>query len=80
MQIMFIYKGQKFAHRCRSIIFVLLTITGKKKKNAFKLLKNALRTKVSNKIKMNPFNNAEQDTNKLLLLFQAYFCGYAQGQ
>lgn len=77
---MFIYKGQKFANRCRSIIFVLLTIAGKKKKNAFKLLKNALRTKVSNKIKMSPFNNAEQDTSKLFLLFQAYFCGYAQGQ
>lgn len=54
-------------------LFVILAIIGKKNKNAFKLLKNAFRTKVSNKIKMNPFNNAEQDTSKLFLSFFKHF-------
>lgn len=36
---MFIYNGQKFANRCTSIIFVLLTITGKKKKECFQTFK-----------------------------------------
>ena len=43
-----------------------------KKMNASKFFPHALRTKVSNKIKTNHFNNVEQNTSKLFLLFWAH--------
>ena len=43
-----------------------------KKMNASKFFPHAFRTKVSNKIKTNHFNNVEQNTNKLFLLFWAH--------
>lgn len=69
-------KGQSFINRSDCYANIICTHYSnwkEKKMNASKVFNNALGTKVSSKIKINHFNNVEEDTSKLSSLPSIFF-------